>query len=133
MNILSQIYPSRHNQKSLNRLIVHELTDGDYKSDVHHLLKNIELDKNNKDVEIFVLQEEKNKHILGVGCVLFKLTKKHRIGVIGEIYNVHIYKSVNIKKKNEFIEEIADFAIEQGCYACTLENSYLGCIRCETN
>lgn len=128
MNILSQIYPSRHNQNSLNRLVVRELTDGDNKSDVHHLLKNIELDINNKDVKIFVLQEERNKHILGVGCVLFKLTKKHRIGVIGEIHNIYIHKSVNTEIRNKFIEEIADFAIEQGCYGCTLEKSYSICI-----
>ena len=59
MNILSQIYPSRHNQNSLNRLVVRELTDGDNKSDVHHLLKNIELDINNKDVKILFCKKRK--------------------------------------------------------------------------
>ena len=54
---------------------------------------------------------------------LFKLTKKYRIGVIGEIYNIHVHKSVNRKKQHEFIEEIANFAINNGCYTCTLENT----------
>ena len=128
MNIFSQFYSTQHNSELSQHLVVRKMMNCDNKSDVHHLLKNIELDINNKDVKIFVLQEERNKHILGVGCVLFKLTKKHRIGVIGEIHNIYIHKSVNTEIRNKFIEEIADFAIEQGCYACTLENSYSGCI-----
>lgn len=128
MNIFSQFYSTQHNNELTQQLVVRNMKNCDNKSDVHHLLKNIELDINNKDVKIFVLQEERNKHILGVGCVLFKLTKKHRIGVIGEIHNIYIHKSVNTEIRNKFIEEIANFAIEQGCYACTLENSYSGCI-----
>ena len=128
MNIFSQFYSTQHNSELSQHLVVRNMKNSDNKSDVHHLLKNIELDTNNKDVEIFVLQENKKNYILGVGCVLFKLTKKHRIGVIGEIHNIYIHKSVNTENRNKFIEEIADFAIEQGCYTCTLDSSYSGCI-----
>jgi O-phosphoseryl-tRNA(Cys) synthetase len=133
MNIFSQFHSTQHDNELSQQLVVRNMKNSDNKSDVHYLLKNIELDINNKDVEIFVLQEERKKHILGVGCVLFKLTNKHRIGVIGEIYNIHTHKSVNIEDRNKFIEEIANFAIDSGCYACTLKNSYLDCIRCKTN
>ena len=123
MNILSQIYPSYQNEAPINKVVMCKLMDSDCERDVHYLLENIELDKNKKNVHIFVLQEEINKQILGVGCVLFKLTKKYRIGVIGEIYNIHVHKSVNMEKQHEFIKEIANFAINSGCYTCTLENT----------
>ena len=133
MNIFSQFYSTQHNSELSQHLVVRKMKNSDNKSDVHHLLKNIELDINNKDVEIFVLQENKKNYILGVGCVLFKLTNKHRIGVIGVIHNIHTHESVNIENRNKFIEEIAELAIDRGCYACTLKNSYSGCIRCETD
>lgn len=133
MNIFSQFYSTKYNNESSQQLVVRNMKNSDNKSDVYHLLKNIELDINNKDVEIFVLQENKKNYILGVGCVLFKLTNTDRIGVIGVIHNIHTHKSVNIEDRNKFIEEMAYFAIDRGCYACTLKNSYLGCIRCETN
>ena len=122
MDIISQIYSS-HKEELFDRLVVRKLTDSDCESGIHHLLENIELDKNKKNVHIFVLQEERNKQILGVGCILKKKKKKYRIGVIGEIYNIHVHKSVNRKKQHEFIEEIANFAINNGCYTCTLENT----------
>ena len=128
MNIFSQFYSTQHHDESSQQLVVRNMKNSDNESDVYHLLKSIELDINNKDVKIFVLQEKRNKHILGVGCVLFKLTKKHRIGVIGEIYNIHTHNLVNTENRNKFIEEIAYYAIEQGCYACTLDNSYSRCI-----
>ena len=128
MNIFSHFYSMQHNSELSQQIVVRNMKNSDSKNDVYHLLKNIELDINNKDVEIFVLQENKKNYILGVGCVLFKLTNKHRIGVIGVIHNIYIHKSVNTENRNKFIEEIADFAIEQGCYTCTLDSSYSGCI-----
>tara|TARA_Y200000002_G_scaffold378384_1_gene385678 strand:- start:2274 stop:2639 length:366 start_codon:yes stop_codon:yes gene_type:complete len=100
---------------------IRQLTHTDFKKDLYSILKNIETHRNKQHTYIFVMEDKKHKIISGVGCVSFVLTKKYRIGLIGKIYNIHMHSSI-IDKKNEFIQEMADYAIEKGCYTCTLEN-----------
>lgn len=100
---------------------IRQLTNKDFKKDLYSILENIETDRNKEHTYIFVMEDKKHKIITGVGCVSFVLTKKYRIGLIGKIYNIHMHNSV-IDKKNEFIREMADYAIENGCYTCTLDN-----------
>ena len=110
-----------YEQHTTNNIEFHQLTDKDFKKDTYYILENIETDRNKEQTYIFVMEDKKDKIIIGVGCVSIVLTKKYRIGLVGKIYNIHMHSSV-IDKKNEFIKEIADYAIEKGCYTCTLEN-----------
>ena len=104
-----------------NNIELHQLTDNDFKNDLYNILGNIETDRNKEHTHIFVMEDKKYKIIIGVGCVSFVLTNKYRIGLVGYIYNIHMHNSV-IDKKNEFIKDIADYAIERGCYTCTLDD-----------
>lgn len=85
-----------------------------------NIYKNIEQYKNKKNIDIFVIETEKEKKILGLGCLIMKLTKKKRYGFIGVIKDIVIHtkdKSVS----TELIGHIAEYAIEQGCYGCTMD------------
>jgi hypothetical protein len=44
-----------------------------------NIYKNIEQYKNKKNIDIFVIETEKEKKILGLGCLIMKLTKKKEI------------------------------------------------------
>lgn len=110
-----------YDEHTTKNIELHQLTDKDFKKDTYYILENIETDRNKEHTYIFVMEDKKDKIIIGVGCVSFVLTNKYRIGLVGYIYNIHMHNSV-IDKKNEFIKEIADYAIEKGCYTCTLEN-----------
>ena len=87
-----------------------------------NIYKNIEQYKNKKNIDIFVIETEKEKKILGLGCLIMKLTKKKRYGFIGVIKDIVIHtkdKSVS----TELIGHIAEYAIEQGCYGCTMDEA----------
>tara|TARA_B100002019_G_C21243711_1_gene587065 strand:+ start:281 stop:646 length:366 start_codon:yes stop_codon:yes gene_type:complete len=119
-----QIYETNYKtyeQPTTQNTEIHQLTHTDFKKDLYSILENIEADRNKEYTYIFVMEDKKHNIIIGVGCISFILTKKYRIGLVGKIYNIHMHNSA-IDKKNGFIQEIADYAIEKGCYACTLNN-----------
>ena len=85
-----------------------------------NIYKNIEDYKNKKNIDVFVIETEKEKKIVGIGCLIMKLTKKNRYGFMGIIKDIVIH-SKDDKMSHDLICHIAEYAIEQGCYGCTMD------------
>ena len=51
---------------------------------------------------------------------LMKLTKKNRYGFVGIIKDIVIH-SKDDKMSHDLIGHIAEYAIEHGCYGCTID------------
>lgn len=111
---MGQVESSENNVKYrvLNKEEVNRLSPNIY--------KNIEEYKNKKNIEVFVIETEKEKKILGLGCLIMKLTKKKRYGFIGVIKDIVIH-SKDESASIDLIEYISEYAIEKGCYGCTMD------------
>ena len=51
---------------------------------------------------------------------MMKLTKKNRYGFVGIIKDIVIH-SKDDKMSHDLIGHIAEYAIEHGCYGCTID------------
>lgn len=112
--IMGQIESSENkvNYRLLNKQEVNQLSSNIY--------KNIEDYKNKENIHIFIIETEKEKKIVGIGCLMMKLTKKNRYGFVGIIKDIVIH-SKDDKMSHDLIGHIAEYAIEHGCYGCTID------------
>tara|TARA_B100000424_G_scaffold260564_1_gene244542 strand:- start:415 stop:762 length:348 start_codon:yes stop_codon:yes gene_type:complete len=103
---------SKVNYRLLNKEEVNQLSPNIY--------KNIEDYKDKKNIDVFVIETEKEKKVIGIGCLMMKLTKKKRYGFVGIIKDIVIH-SKDDNMSHNLIGHIAEYAIENGCYGCTMD------------